>query len=88
MSRCSVNRWGSGTTCERPVNTEASKELQERLSMMAQERAKQDKMWTQDSTTSATSVSATLTTATSTLTTATSATTSATTHTTHSSLRK
>lgn len=46
---CSVNRWGTGTTCERPSNTEAAKELQTRIAAMAQERAKQDAMWTQSS---------------------------------------
>jgi len=46
MSSCAVNRWGRGTTCERPVNTEASKELQARMAAMAKERESQDKMWT------------------------------------------
>jgi hypothetical protein len=45
--RCAVNRWGPGTTCERPTNTPASKELQERLAKMRQEREKQDTMWTE-----------------------------------------
>ena len=47
---CSVNRWGKGTTCERPSNSEAAKELQARIAAMSQERAKQDMMWTQSST--------------------------------------
>lgn len=42
---CSVNRWGTGTTCEKPSNTEAAKELQARIAAMSQERAKQDMMW-------------------------------------------
>ena len=46
---CSVNRWGTGTTCERPSNSEAAKELQARIAAMSQERAKQDMMWTQSS---------------------------------------
>ena len=46
MSSCAVNRWGRGTTCERPVNTEASKELQARMAAMTKERESQDKMWT------------------------------------------
>lgn len=49
---CSVNRWGKGTTCERPSNSEAAKELQARIAAMSQERAKQDMMWTQSSSTS------------------------------------
>ena len=53
MSRCGVNRWGPGTTCERPINTEAAKELQQRMAAMAKERTKQDQMW---DTTSATSL--------------------------------
>jgi hypothetical protein len=44
--RCACNRWGPGTTCERPSNTAASKELQQRLAAMQQERSQQDKMWT------------------------------------------
>jgi hypothetical protein len=43
--RCAVSRWGPGTTCERPTNTAASKELQDRLKQMQAERASQDKMW-------------------------------------------
>jgi hypothetical protein len=43
--RCACNRWGPGTTCERPINTAASKELQDRLAKMQQERNVQDKMW-------------------------------------------
>jgi hypothetical protein len=47
MSRCGVNRWGPGTTCDRPINTESAKELRERMSAMAAERTKQDGMWIQ-----------------------------------------
>jgi hypothetical protein len=43
--RCACNRWGPGTTCEKPTNTAASKELQERLNKMKEERGKQDTMW-------------------------------------------
>jgi hypothetical protein len=43
--KCACNRWGPGTTCERPSNTAASKELQDRLALMQQERSKQDKIW-------------------------------------------
>lgn len=43
--RCACNRWGPGTTCEKPTNTAASKELQERLVAMRNERTAQDKMW-------------------------------------------
>ena len=45
MSRCGVNRWGPGTTCERPINTEATKDMEARLAVMAKERESQDKMW-------------------------------------------
>ena len=47
MSRCGVNRWGPGTTCERPINTEAAKEIRERLAVLEAERTKQDQIWTQ-----------------------------------------
>ena len=43
--RCACNRWGPGTTCEKPTNTATSKELQERLAAMRNERTAQDKMW-------------------------------------------
>jgi len=43
--QCAVRRWGPGTTCERPANTVASKELQQRLTALNAERSKQDKMW-------------------------------------------
>jgi len=49
MSRCGVNRWGPGTTCERPSNTEAAKEIQQRLAKLESERTKQDQIWTQPS---------------------------------------
>lgn len=46
--RCACNRWGPGTTCERPSNTTASKELQDKLAKMQQERYQQDKMWVKE----------------------------------------
>jgi hypothetical protein len=46
MSSCGVNRWGPGTTCEKPKNSESTKELADRISKMQMERAKQDSMWT------------------------------------------
>jgi len=49
MNTCYKKRWGQGTTCERPVNTEVSKEFKEKLALLEAERAKQDKMWTQSS---------------------------------------
>jgi hypothetical protein len=42
---CFVNRWGPGTTCEKPVNSESAKELRMRVEKMNTERAKQDSMW-------------------------------------------
>jgi len=47
MSRCAINRWGPGTPCNKPINTEASKELQAKIKAMQDERAKQDTMWEQ-----------------------------------------
>ena len=46
MSRCAINRWGPGTTCERPINTESSKDLQAKIAAMKAEREKQDSIWT------------------------------------------
>ena len=46
MSRCALNRWGPGTTCERPINTESSKDLQAKIALMKAERDKQDSIWT------------------------------------------
>jgi hypothetical protein len=43
--QCARRRWGQGTTCERPTNSPASKELQDRLAQMKAERASQDGMW-------------------------------------------
>ena len=57
--QCAVRRWGPGTTCERPSNSAASKELQEKLAKMNQERMNQDKMWDTTSTTAVTKVDTT-----------------------------
>ncbi len=46
--RCACNRWGPGTTCEKPSNSAAAKELQEKLAAMRNERTVQDKMWDTD----------------------------------------
>ena len=43
--QCARKRWGQGTTCERPLTTPASKELQDRLAQMKVERSFQDGMW-------------------------------------------
>ena len=53
MSRCKMNRWTAysaanstaNSACERPVNTEAAKELQARMAAMTKARESQDKMW-------------------------------------------
>ena len=47
MSNCACNRWGPGTTKERPPNTESSKELEARIAEMTKQREKQDAIWTQ-----------------------------------------
>ena len=52
---CTVNRWGPGTTCEKPRSTELAKEMQARITAMNQERAKQDTIWLLPSDTSLTS---------------------------------
>lgn len=43
--QCARKRWGQGTTCERPSNSPAAKEVQDRLAQMKAERASQDGMW-------------------------------------------
>lgn len=49
MSRCKMNRWtaysAASSTCERPANTEAAKELQARMAAMTKARESQDKIW-------------------------------------------
>ena len=42
---CVRNKWGSGTTCERPPETAAAKEVQTQFEKMMAERAKQDASW-------------------------------------------
>ena len=44
--KCAVNRWGPGTTCEKPKETQATKELEARITKMNEERARQDSIWT------------------------------------------
>ena len=46
--RCNPSaRWGPGTTKERQVDTEGSKELKLRMDQMLKEREKQNNMWCQ-----------------------------------------
>ena len=45
MSGCALRRWGPGTTCERPVDTPAAKEMATRLAAMQAARAAQDSTW-------------------------------------------
>ena len=52
MSQCGVNRWGPGTTKERMADTEATKEMKDRMALMMKEREKQNNMWLQVSDTS------------------------------------
>jgi hypothetical protein len=50
MRSCRRNRWDFSESIkspERPSNTEASKEIQQRLAALEAERTKQDKIWTQ-----------------------------------------
>ena len=42
MSGCAYRRWGPGTTCERPSNTAATKEMEAKLAALKAEREKQD----------------------------------------------
>ncbi len=45
MSACTRCRWGTGTTTEKYVDTEASLEMKARLASIQQERAQLDSMW-------------------------------------------
>lgn len=42
---CVSCKWGKGTTCEKPANTLAKKELDSKLKEMMEARAKQDIAW-------------------------------------------
>ena len=47
--RCNPSaRWGPGTTKEKQIDTEGSKELKQRMDQMLQEREKQNNMWTKE----------------------------------------
>jgi hypothetical protein len=45
MSLCTVNKWGTGTTREKLVDTEATLEFKQRLAAIQSERAKLDALW-------------------------------------------
>ena len=46
--RCNPSaRWGPGTTKERLVDTESSKQIKSRMEEMMKEREKQNAMWVQ-----------------------------------------
>lgn len=46
MSRCNpALRWGAGTTCEKVVDTAATREIEQRLAAMRRDRDSVDKMW-------------------------------------------
>ena len=42
---CTQCKWGTGTTCEKPSNTVAAKEMKTKLEQLLAERAKQDVKW-------------------------------------------
>ena len=42
---CVSCKWGTGTACEKPSNTQAQKEMKDKLEQMKAERAKQDAAW-------------------------------------------
>jgi hypothetical protein len=51
--RCNPSaRWGPGTTKEKQVDTEGSKEIKQRMDQMLKEREKQNSMWTSSQETS------------------------------------
>lgn len=50
MPYCTVDRWGKGT-CSSVPKTSESKEMDDKLKKMMQERTKQDTMWQEPSAT-------------------------------------
>ncbi len=42
---CTQCKWGPGTSCEKPSNKEAQKEMKAKLEAIMAERAKQDAAW-------------------------------------------
>jgi len=51
MSGCAIRRWGVGTSCPRPADTPAAREMNASLKAMQAERARQDAMlWGQEET--------------------------------------
>ena len=44
MSGCAIRRWGVGTSCSRPTDTPAAREMNSNLKAMQAERARQDAM--------------------------------------------
>jgi hypothetical protein len=44
MSGCAIRRWGVGTSCSRPTDTPAAREMNATLKEMQAERARQDAM--------------------------------------------
>ena len=45
MSSCARNRWGKGTTCEKPIVTPATEELDKKIKERLAERARQENFW-------------------------------------------
>jgi hypothetical protein len=45
MSSCACRRWGPGTSCEKPINTDNSRELEAKMKLMMAEREKQSSFW-------------------------------------------
>ena len=51
--RCNPSaRWGPGTTKERQVDTEGTKELKQKMEQMMKERERQNNMWSKEENTS------------------------------------
>ncbi len=45
MSSCACRRWGPGTACEKPVNTENARELEAKMKAVMAEREVQQNFW-------------------------------------------
>lgn len=55
MSACALRRWGTGTPCDRPTDTPASKEMAAKLAAIRAERERQDSAYFPAAATAATS---------------------------------
>jgi hypothetical protein len=44
--QCACKRWGPGTTCEKPIDSQNAKDLEAKMKEIMAEREKQNNFWT------------------------------------------